>query len=46
MSEITRTKMEIAKAPEGVEGPGFFLTSMEKAEFDLAFAIRNFMLRN
>src|ERR1044072_5463787 len=31
MSEITRTKMEMAKAREGVEGPGFFLTSMEKA---------------
>jgi NADH-quinone oxidoreductase subunit B len=31
MSEITRTKMEMAKSPEGVEGPGFFLTSMEKA---------------
>jgi NADH-quinone oxidoreductase subunit B len=31
MSEITRTKMEMAKAPEGIEGPGFFLTSMEKA---------------
>ncbi len=31
MSEIARTKMEMAKAPDGVEGPGFFLTSMEKA---------------
>lgn len=31
MAEITRTKMEMAKAPEGLEGPGFFLTSMEKA---------------
>lgn len=31
MSEITRTKLEMAKSPAGVEGPGFFLTSMEKA---------------
>jgi NADH-quinone oxidoreductase subunit B len=31
MSETVRTKLEMAKTPEGVEGPGFFLTSMEKA---------------
>lgn len=31
MTEIKRTKLEMAKSPEGVEGPGFFLTSMEKA---------------
>jgi len=31
MSEIARTKMQMAQAPAGLEGPGFFLTSMEKA---------------
>ena len=26
---ITRTKIEIAKSPEGIEGPGFFATKLE-----------------
>ena len=28
--EVKRTKLEMAKAPEGMEGPGFFVTSLEK----------------
>src|SRR5574337_917768 len=28
--EVKRSKLEIAKMPEGVEGPGFFATSLEK----------------
>ncbi|HLG03745.1 MAG TPA: NADH-quinone oxidoreductase subunit B [Bacteroidia bacterium] len=28
--EVKRTKLEIAKMPEGLEGPGFFATSLEK----------------
>lgn len=32
MKEITkRTKLEIAKSPEGMEGPGFFATKLEDA---------------
>ena len=30
-TDNNRTKLEMAKAPEGVEGPGFFVTSLEKA---------------
>ena len=28
---IKRTKLEIAKSPEGLEGPGFFATKLEDA---------------
>jgi NADH-quinone oxidoreductase subunit B len=28
---IKKTKLEIAKSPEGMEGPGFFVTTMDKA---------------
>jgi NADH-quinone oxidoreductase subunit B len=28
--EVTRTKLEMAKAPDGLEGPGFVATSLEK----------------
>lgn len=28
---VKRSKLEIAKMPEGIEGPGFFATSLEKA---------------
>ncbi|MFN8714889.1 MAG: NADH-quinone oxidoreductase subunit B [Bacteroidota bacterium] len=28
--EVTRTKLEMAKTPDGIEGPGFFATSLEK----------------
>lgn len=27
---MTRTKLEMAKTPDGIEGPGFFATSLEK----------------
>ena len=29
MEIIKRTKIEIAKSPEGLEGPGFFATKLE-----------------
>jgi NADH-quinone oxidoreductase subunit B len=30
MSTIQKSKIEIAKAPEGIEGPGFFATQIDK----------------
>jgi NADH-quinone oxidoreductase subunit B len=30
-TEHKRSKIEIAKSPEGIEGPGFFATTLEKA---------------
>ena len=31
MSEIEKSKINIVKAPDGIEGPGFFATTMDKA---------------
>jgi NADH-quinone oxidoreductase subunit B len=31
MEEVKRSKLEIGHAPAGIEGPGFFATSLEKA---------------
>ncbi|GAB4134989.1 MAG: NADH-quinone oxidoreductase subunit B [Bacteroidia bacterium] len=30
-TDLKRTKLDIAKSPDGIEGPGFFATSLEKA---------------
>ena len=31
MSEIEKSKITIVQPPDGIEGPGFFITTMDKA---------------